>query len=88
MLSANTLDMIHQVTSHIRQDYRAFGGLQVIVVGDFFQLPPVSKTGSEVKGFAFAAKVWKAADWAMCYLQTQHRQNDQDFTTILNALRT
>lgn len=88
MLSANTLDMIHQVTSHIRQDYRPFGWLQIIVVGDFFQLPPVSKYGSETKGFAFASKVWKAANWAICYLQTQHRQNDQDFTIILNALRT
>jgi len=44
MLSATTLDMVSQVMQHIRQDYRAFGGVQVIMVGDFFQLPPVNKS--------------------------------------------
>jgi len=86
MLSATTLDMVSQVMQHIRQDYRAFGGVQVIMVGDFFQLPPVNK--SWAKDFAFASKSWKLADCAICYLDTQHRQNDDDLTSILNALRT
>lgn len=86
MLSATTLDMVSKICQHIRQDYRAFGGLQVILVGDFFQLPPVTR--SWAKSFAFAAKSWKESDLSICYLTTQHRQDDQDFTTILNALRT
>ena len=44
MLSATTLDMVSKVCQHIRQDYRSFGGLQVILVGDFFQLPPVTRS--------------------------------------------
>jgi len=44
MLSATTLDIVSKVCQHIRQDYRAFGGLQVIAVGDFFQLPPVTRS--------------------------------------------
>lgn len=86
MLSATTIDMVSKVCQHIRQDYRAFGGLQVIAVGDFFQLPPVTR--SWAKDFAFASKAWKMSEFAMCYLNTQHRQNDDDFTNILNALRT
>jgi len=65
--------------------------LQVLFVGDFFQLPPVMKTnpdGSESpKRFAFAAQAWKNLDLAFCYLETQYRQREGDFGTLLQALR-
>lgn len=90
MISAMTLDMVDKVTQMIRRDGRPFGGLQVILVGDFFQLPPVmpSQDINNNKRFAFAAKVWKELNLATCYLHTQHRQNEGVFTTILNELRT
>lgn len=65
--------------------------MQVILVGDFFQLPPVQKfnnTASDTKRFSFASNAWKSLDLAICYLHTQHRQNDADFSIILNQLRT
>ncbi len=46
MLSPNTLDMIDAVCREVRNDSEAFGGLQVIFVGDFFQLPPIVKNES------------------------------------------
>ena len=87
MLSAATLDMIDRVCKAVRWDPRSFGGLQVVLCGDFFQLPPVSSS-SDTKRFAFAASAWKQADFAMCYLETQYRQNDVTFSDILNQLRT
>lgn len=87
MLSAATLDMIDKVCKVVRWDMRAFGGLQVIVCWDFFQLPPVGNS-SDTKRFAFASAAWKQADFAMCYLETQYRQNDATFSDILNQLRT
>ena len=89
MLSANTIDMVDRVVQMIRRDGRPFGGLQVIFVGDFFQLPPVmsSDSGDSTKRFAFASKAWKDLDLVMCYLHTQHRQSEGDFPTILNQLR-
>ena len=89
MISATTLDMIDRVVQMIRRDGRPFGGLQVILVGDFFQLPPVmsSAEAQSNKRFAFAAKVWKELDLAICYLHTQHRQDEGDFTVVLNELR-
>ncbi len=61
----------------------------MILVGDFFQLPPVmsSQDNNSNKRFAFASKVWKELDLAICYLHTQHRQEEGDFTTVLNELR-
>lgn len=80
MLSANTIDSVDRVVQMLRRDGRPFGGLQVIFVGDFFQLPPVmalNPDGSESsKRFAFASKAWKDLDLVMCYLHTQHRQSE------------
>ncbi len=41
MLSAETLSMVEAVCREVKQNMLAFGGLQVILVGDFFQLPPI-----------------------------------------------
>ena len=89
MISATTLDMVDRVVQMIRRDGRPFGGLQVVLVGDFFQLPPVmsSQDMNNTKRFAFASKVWKELNLAICYLHTQHRQDAGDFSIVLNELR-
>ena len=83
MLSANTVDMVDRVCQMIRRDGRPFGGMQIIFVGDFFQLPPVMKTQSDGtesnKRFAFASNARKQANLTMCYLETQYRQEKGDF---------
>lgn len=89
MISATTLDMVDRVVQMIRRDGRPFGGLQVVLVGDFFQLPPVisGQDSNSNKKFAFASKAWKELNLAICYLHTQHRQDEGDFTVVLNELR-
>ncbi len=89
MISATTLDMIDKVIQMMRRDGRPFGGLQVVLVGDFFQLPPVTswQESNNAKRFAFASKAWKELDLAMCYLHTQHRQSEDAFWKLLNELR-
>ena len=49
MLSANTLDMVDMVCREIKQNAEAFGGIQIVLVGDFFQLPPIIKTDFTTK---------------------------------------
>ena len=68
--------------------------LQIIVVGDFYQLPPVVRREeipffNEVFGgiFAFNSYAWKDADFTTCELETVHRQNDLAFVDILNKIR-
>ena len=89
MLGADTLDNIERIISGVRGTTiygEAWGGLQVIFVGDFFQLPPVAKYGKEVP-FAFEAKSWAKANLNVCYLTEQHRQSDPLFLEILTAIR-
>ena len=75
---------------------KPFGGKQVILVGDFLQLPPVVKEKTEADyldrelggHYAFQTALWQQADLQCVCLQTVHRQgNDALFMEILNHLR-
>src|SRR3990167_184519 len=66
MLSAQTFEMADAICREVRRVDRPFGGLTVILVGDFFQLPPISK-GRNVE-FAYTSKVWRDLNLLTCYL--------------------
>jgi hypothetical protein len=89
MLDAATLASVDRVLRTLRRRPLApeepFGGLQVIFVGDFFQLPPVTRDRSAT--FAFDSSAWKDANPVICYLSEQHRQEDADFLDLLSAMR-
>lgn len=86
MLHQYQLDMIDNIARHILEPNKAFGGLQVILCGDFFQLPPVSSSANE-NLFAFEANSWKNGTFHVCYLQEQHRQGCDPLLTILEDIR-
>lgn len=88
MLHHFRLDLLDELLRVARKNDRPFGGMQVVLAGDFFQLPPVSGDGEEAARFAFAAEAWQAADLAVCYLEEQHRQDDDALLGILNEMRT
>lgn len=76
MLHAKQVDLLNEILKVIRENNEAFGGVQVIFSGDFFQLPPVGKSGETNKEkFAFMAKSWLEANFQVCYLTEQHRQS-------------
>lgn len=86
MLSGEVLGMVDAVAREVRRSERPFGGLQVIFVGDFFQLPPVAK-GGRTASFAFESPAWKAANPLMLYLEEQYRQEDPKFASLLGSIR-
>ncbi len=63
-----------------------FGGVQVVISGDFFQLPPVSREPKE-KRFAWQSPVWKDLDLQTCYLEEKFRQDDSRLIQILDDIR-
>ncbi|HSE56901.1 MAG TPA: AAA family ATPase [Candidatus Paceibacterota bacterium] len=83
MIDAQTLDMVEAVCRAIKQLQEPFGGIQVILVGDFFQLPPVGNQSQ----FAFESKAWQVLCPLVCYITEQHRQSDDRFLSILSAIR-
>lgn len=87
MLSAQTLFMVDQVIRFVRRSEEPFGGMQVVFVGDFFQLPPISRVGDDVSLFAFMSPVWVEAKTIVCYLSEQYRQEDPEFLSFLTSIR-
>lgn len=82
MLHRKQFDVLNQVLKVLRENDKPFGGLQVLVAGDFFQLPPVGEQGETNRDkFAFMAEAWLEADFQICYLTEQHRQKTDDNTT-------
>ncbi|OGG78225.1 AAA family ATPase, partial [Candidatus Kaiserbacteria bacterium RIFCSPLOWO2_01_FULL_52_12b] len=92
MLSAPTFEMADKICREVRSVNRPFGGLTIILVGDFFQLPPVSRgsgrptAGRQVE-FAYASHVWRELNLITCYLTEQYRQDDTAFLGVLSAIR-
>lgn len=85
MLSATTFQMADAVCREVRRVDTAFGGLTVVLVGDFFQLPPVSR-GRDV-AFAYDSGTWRELNPLVCYLTEQYRQDDAEFLDVLSAIR-
>lgn len=102
MLSAATLSMVDAVCREVRRSDEPFGRLQVVFVGDFFQLPPIVRMNSEARDeyaqaeligsapmgrFACDAPAWAKAKLIVCYLTEQHRQDDGNFLSLLSSIR-
>ncbi len=86
MLDGRVFDMVETVCRVGRGNGEAFGGLQIIVVGDFFQLPPIAGRG-EMSRFAFESNAWERAKFLTCYLTEQHRQEDELLLGLLSSIR-
>lgn len=98
MLPPKALSMVDAVCSQIRQNQNLFGGLQVVLVGDFFQLPPIIKSEDDEIGqtsfikepigkFVYDSPVWLRLNPIVCYLTEQYRQDDKNYLNMLSAIR-
>lgn len=85
MLSGETLTLLSLLASELRPSSTplAFGGLQLVLSGDFLQLPPVTDS------LAFESPAWKAtiADEDCHFLTTNFRQEDERLRGLLNRMR-
>ncbi len=86
MLSADQFDTLNDVCKAFKRNTKPFGGMQIVLVGDFFQLPPISR-GEEEQKFAFESNAWKESKPLMCYLKEQWRQDDGSLLSMLKAIR-
>ena len=85
MLHGKRLDMVDQVCRAFKDETKPFGGLQVVLSGDLFQLPPVTRGGPP--DFIFQSDAWRSMNLKVCYLSEQYRQEDQRLLDVLSAIR-
>lgn len=87
MLDSELFSVLDHCGRQIRNSDVAFGGIQLIAVGDFFQLPPV-ELGKYGKDFAFASPSWYEAHMRSFVLkEVVRQQSDQEFVSLLNECR-
>lgn len=92
MLRADVLDMMDFSLHHIRRNQRKFGGVQILFIGDLYQLPPVVTDESILSQyynspFFFSAKALEDQQLITIELKKIYRQSDEKFLEILNEIR-
>ncbi|KAJ9303003.1 hypothetical protein DTO271G3_377 [Paecilomyces variotii] len=86
MVDGDLFDKLEEIARRIRNNGRPFGGIQLVVTGDFFQLPPVPDSNREAK-FAFSAATWNTCIQHTILLTHVFRQKDPEFAEMLNEMR-
>jgi len=87
MIDDIRFNLIEQVCRFVKDPTKVFGGIQVIVCGDFYQLPPVDKYNKSQ--YCFKSQAWRETEFKICYLEKIYRQaNDLEFIDLLNSIRT
>ena len=88
MLDGALFDVLEQLARRLRKDSSPFGGIQLILCGDFFQLPPVGLSNNPKIKFLFESEAWASCVGQQTVLLTEiFRQKESGFTTILNEMR-
>ncbi|KAK3579156.1 hypothetical protein CHS0354_022179 [Potamilus streckersoni] len=86
MVDGDFFDKLETVARVIRLNDRPFGGIQLIVCGDFLQLPPVAR-GKYKRKFCFQSKAWQKAIEINMELKEVRRQSDKHFVNVLQNIR-
>lgn len=90
MISGEVLNVAEEIARHHRGNQHPFGGLRVIAIGDFAQLPPISKLltkSPDERDWCFKHQVWMRAQFQTAFLKTNHRTEDADYLKVLNLVR-
>ena len=87
MMTPELLDKLEEIGKAIRRRPSSFGGLQLILVGDMYQLPPINKETGGEHHFVFESAAWKRCIQDSVVLRTVHRQSDPAFLKILDEAR-
>ena len=82
MIQSDFFEVVNEVVQKVRNCDKPFGGIQLVLSGDFAQLPPIKQ------GYLFESKVWKDLDLQHVELHQVYRQQDKEFVDLLSRLRT
>lgn len=86
MIPGDALMVAEELARHARESSLPWGGLRVIAVGDFGQLPPVTRHGQK-RDWCFLNDVWRRSDFQLCELQLNQRIHNNEFLNVLADVR-
>lgn len=85
MLPAYLFEGLDKALQVAKRVWKPFGGIQVILMGDFMQLPPVPTEGQDSR-FAMFTKSWKKLDPKYCFIDKTRRANDERLQKVLTDI--
>lgn len=99
MLNVETFEYVDEVLKAVRDSFEPFGGIQVLFIGDFFQLPPVEKDGTSEytlfesdllpqRRYCFDSPLWEDFKLKNVVLKENYRQSEEKFIKALSDMRT
>ncbi|WP_052752889.1 ATP-dependent DNA helicase [Kordia zhangzhouensis] len=95
MVRSDTIDVINAILQAVRRSKKPFGGIQVVFIGDLFQLPPIVKREEKIEllkhynsEYFFDSNVIRPNQPLIIELQKIYRQKDTELIKILNEIRT
>ncbi len=86
MVSPSLFELMDKILRAFKIPDLPFGGVQVVLSGDFFQLPPINRQIVDIK-FACQTALWQEANLKVCYLEDKFRQKDDALARILDDIR-
>ncbi|MBT3835342.1 AAA family ATPase [Candidatus Peribacteria bacterium] len=86
MLSGETLSTAEEIAKYARESCEVWGGMRIIVVGDFAQLPPVQPNNTE-KDWAFVHPIWEYSKFKPALLRTTVRTSEPRLLSVLQSIR-
>lgn len=86
MIPAAALEVAEEISRIARDSSLPWGGMRVIVVGDFAQLPPVTNTG-RARDWCFLSPIWQRSGFQTCVLSHNQRVKDNHFLDVLADVR-
>lgn len=86
MIPGDALNIAEALTQAAKESTLPWGGLRVIAVGDFGQLPPVTRFGQK-RDWAFLTETWRKTDFQNCALHFNQRIQDDLFLKVLEDVR-
>jgi ATP-dependent DNA helicase PIF1 len=87
MIPGSLFEKVDEIFRLVRKNDKPFGGVQLILFGDFLQLPPVSSDNAKPEKFAFQTAAWKRAGIKTHMLTKVYRQADAETARVLNLVR-
>lgn len=86
MISGEAFNIAERISQHARESTLPWGGLRIIAVGDFGQLPPVAKFGQK-RDWCFLSDAWSRTDFQTCELKLNQRISSNEFLEVLADVR-
>lgn len=86
MIPSSVFETAERIAQVARDSHLPWGGMRVIVVGDFAQLPPVTRNGNR-REWCFESPLWSQSGFQTCVLSHNQRVHDNDFLDVLQDVR-